>query len=210
MQPCVGSKDSSPGTSIPETLYCTSLRSDCSREFSLVCFSAAGLTAQPGWPGVISAPSGASEALEQAGLVWNSRAATWHAPAGSSIPAVHGSSTWSSRFHPDPELAATPGGLPKVARALVCSCLKAVTSFAGLGTQDEEGSSLPCLLHTSGTDMEPILQTAAHVPLLLEDFSKTRLPTADLQRFLEQRGDSREATNYVDEEPDSKQCLFSF
>lgn len=74
---------------------------------------------------------------------------------------------------------------------------------------DEEGSSLPCLLLTSGTDTEPILRAAARVPLPLGDFSKTRLPTADLQRFLEQRGESREATNYVDEEPDSKQCLFS-
>lgn len=100
------------------------------------------------------------------------------------------------------------GVLPKVSRALVLSCLKAVTSFAGLGMQDEEGSSLACLLHTSGTDMEPILRAAARVPLPLEGFSKTRLPPADLQRFLEQRGDSREATNYVDEEPDSKQCLF--
>lgn len=88
-------------------------------------------------------------------------------------------------------------------------CLKAVTSFAGLGLQGEEGSSLPCLLHTSGTDMEPVLLAAARVPLPPGGFSKTRLPPADLQRFLEQRGDSREATNYVDEEPDSKQCLFS-
>lgn len=75
--------------------------------------------------------------------------------------------------------------------------------------QDEKDWSLVWLLHTSGTDMELILQTIACVPLPLEDFSKTRLPTADLQRFLKQRGDSREATNYVDEEPDGKQCLFS-
>lgn len=100
-------------------------------------------------------------------------------------------------------------GAPQISRALACSCLKAVTSFAGLRMQDEEGSSLPCLLHTSGTAMEPILQAATRGPLPLEDFSKSRLPPADLQRFLEQRGDSREATNYVDEEPDSKQCLFS-
>ena len=83
------------------------------------------------------------------------------------------------------------------------------SSFASVGTQDEKGCSLACLLHTSGMDLESILQTVAHVPLPLEDFSKTRLPTADLQRFLKQRGDSREATNYVDEKPDSKQCLFS-
>lgn len=103
-----------------------------------------------------------------------------------------------------------PGVIPKVAKVLTCLCLKSGTSsFASLGTQDEQGSSLACLLHTSGTDMELILQTVAHVPLPLEDFSKTRLPTADLRRFLKQRGDSREATNYVDEEPDSKQCLFS-
>lgn len=141
------------------------------------------------------------QALEQAGVVRISHTTTWQAHAGNS--------TQSRRFHPDPELAAPPGELPRISRALVCSCLKAVSSFAGLGMQDEEGSRLPCLLHTSGTDMEPILQTAARAPLPLEDFSKTRLPTADLQRFLEQRGDSREATNYVDEEPDSKQCLFS-
>lgn len=105
---------------------------------------------------------------------------------------------------------AAPGGLPKVVRALACSRLKTVTSsFAGVETQDEKGSSLACVPHTSGTDMEPILQTVARVPLPLEDFSKTRLPTADLQHFLKQRGDSREATNYVDEEPDSKQCLVS-
>lgn len=180
----------------PWTLYCTSLHSDCSQEYLLVCFGAAGLAAHPGWPGMISAPSGTSEALEQAGVVWSSHTTTWQAHAGSS--------TRSRRFHPAP-----PGELPKISRALVCSCLKAVTSFAVLGVQDEEGSGLSCLLHTSGTDMEPVLQTAARVPLPLEDFSKTRLPTADLQRFLEQRGDSREATNYVDEEPDSKQCLFS-
>ena len=101
-------------------------------------------------------------------------------------------------------------GIPKVAEALRSSCLKAVTSsFPSTGTQGDKGSSLACLLHTSGTDMEPILQNLSHVPLPLEDFSKTRLPAADLQRFLKPRGDSREATNYVDEEPDSKQCLFS-
>lgn len=105
---------------------------------------------------------------------------------------------------------AAPGGLPKVAGALAHSRLEAVTSsFARGGTQGERGSSLARLRHTSGTDMEPILQTVARVPLPPGDFSKTRLPTADLQRFLKQRGDSREATNYVDEEPDSKQCLFS-
>lgn len=82
-------------------------------------------------------------------------------------------------------------------------------SFASVGMRDEKGWSLVWLLHTSGTDMEPILQTIARVPLPLGDFSKPRLPMADLQRFLKQRGDSREATNYVDEEPDSKQCLFS-
>lgn len=140
----------------------------------------------------------------------SSQAATWHAYAGNGSSTVDGSDKWSQRSHLDPEPPATPGRLPKVAKALAYSRLKSVTSsFASLGTQDEKGSSLACLLHTSGTDMEPILQTVARVPLPLEDFSKARLPTADLQRFLKQRGDSREATNYVDEEPDSKQCLFS-
>lgn len=78
------------------------------------------------------------------------------------------------------------------------------SSFASTGIRDEKSFSPACLQPTSGTDMDPILQTVAHVPLPLEDFSKTRLSTADLQRFLKQRGDSRGATNYVDEEPDSK------
>lgn len=168
-----------------------------------------------GQAGVISALSGISETPEQAGVICScllragsSHATTWHAHAGSSSSAVDGSGKWSRRSHPDLEPPAAPGGLPKVAGALAYSCLKAVTSsFASVGMQDEKGSSLACLLHTSGTDMEPILQTVAHVPLPLEDFSKTRLPTADLQRFLKQRGDSREATNYVDEEPDSKQSF---
>lgn len=81
--------------SIPETLYCTSLLSDPSQEYFLESFSAAALAAQPGWPGMISAPSGTSEALEQAGAVWSSHSTTWHTHAGSSIPAVHGGSTRS-------------------------------------------------------------------------------------------------------------------
>lgn len=164
---------------------------------------------QPGCTvsGVVSVLSGTSESLEQGEFRWL-HTTTWHAHAGSSSSAVDGSDKQSRMSNPDPETPATPGGLPM--GALAYSYLKAVTSsFASIGTWSAKSSRLACFPHTSGTDMEPILQTVAHVPLPLEGFSKTRLPTADLQRFLKQRGDSREATNYVDEEPDSKQCLFS-
>lgn len=133
--------------------------------------------------------------------------ATWHADAGSNSSARDGSSKWSPRSRLDPDPQHLPGGSPgnRGSGMLVPKAAAPVASgFASTGMRDEKGCSPACLQPTSGTDMDPILQTVAHVPLPLEDFSKTRLSTADLQRFLKQRGDSRGATNYVDEEPDSK------
>ena len=101
MQPCVGSKDSSPSTASPEILiaphFAQTVPSNiywCALELQVWPYS------PDGQAGVISALLGTLfEAPEQAGVIWcsllragSTHATTWHAHAGSSSSAVDGSS----------------------------------------------------------------------------------------------------------------------
>lgn len=162
--------------------------------------------ASPSQAGLIPTPSGISEAVEQHKLSGVCRVCNMAHRCWEQLLCYGRKKQMESKISPGTGAPASSKTLPNAARALACLCLKAAvpvtSSFASTGLQNEKGFSCACLLHTSGTDMDAILQTVAHAPLPLGDFSKTRLPTADLQHFLEQRGDPREATNYVDEEPE--------
>lgn len=179
---------------------CASLSLGCPQQYSPVCIT------QPGWVDPHSPDF--SEAVEQHKLSGGCCMCNLAHRCWEELLCYGRKKQMESKNPPGTGAPASFRALPSAARLLACLCLKAAvpvtSSFASTGLQNEKGFSCACLLHTSGTDMDVILQAVAHAALPLEDFSKTRLPTADLQHFLEQRGDSREATNYVDEEPDSK------